>query len=83
MTQEARPFLTAPEVAARLRCSVRTIHELSRHNKIPLRRLPGSRQLLFLSEHLARWENGAPLEVIDLPCGGRIVRPTENPLSPT
>ena len=71
-----RHFLTAPEVAVRLRCSVRTIHELARHNQIPVRRLPGSRPLLFRADHLDAWENGAQLEVIELPRGGRIVRPS-------
>lgn len=69
------PFLTADEVAARLRCSLRTVHELARRNEIPLRRLPGCRRLLFVTEHLAQWEDGAPLEIVQLGRGGRVVRP--------
>jgi excisionase family DNA binding protein len=69
------PFLTAEEVAARLRCSLRTVHELARRNEIPLRRLPGCRRLLFAAEHLAQWEDGAPLETVELSRGGRVVRP--------
>jgi excisionase family DNA binding protein len=69
------PFLTADEVAARLRCSLRTVHELARRNEIPLRRLPGCRRLLFPPEHLAQWEAGAPLEIVQLSRGGRVVRP--------
>ena len=69
------PFLTADEVAARLRCSLRTVHELARRNEIPLRRLPGCRRLLFAAEHLTQWEDGAPLEIIQLSRGGRVVRP--------
>lgn len=71
------PFLTADEVAARLRCSLRTVHELARRNEIPLRRLPGCRRLLFVAEHLAQWENGAPLEIVHLGRGGRVVRPVD------
>jgi len=69
------PFLTANEVAARLRCSLRTVHELARRNEIPLRRLPGCRRLLFATEHLEQWEDGAHLEIVQLGRGGRLVRP--------
>jgi len=69
------PFLTADEVAARLRCSLRTVHELARRNEIPLRRLPGCRRLLFPAEHLTQWEDGSPLEIVQLSRGGRVVRP--------
>ena len=69
------PFLTADEVAGRLRCSLRTVHELARRNEIPLRRLPGRRRLLFVAEHLALWEDGASLEIVQLSRGGRVVRP--------
>ena len=68
------PFLTAPEVAARLRCSLRTVHELSRRNEIPLRQLPGTRRLLFPVTDIKAWENGALLQVIAMPRGGRLVR---------
>ena len=68
-------FLTADEVAARLRCSLRTVHELARRNEIPLRRLPGCRRLLFVTDHLAQWEDGTPLEIVPLSRGGRVVRP--------
>jgi excisionase family DNA binding protein len=69
------PFLTADEVAARLRCSLRTVHELARRNEIPLRRLPGCRRLLFAADHLTQWEDGAALETVQLGRGGRVVRP--------
>ena len=78
MTQRTSPFLTAPEVAQRLRCSLRTIHELSRRDEIPVRRMPGSRRLLFSEQDLDQWENGAPLEVVELPRGGRLVRPVSD-----
>jgi excisionase family DNA binding protein len=70
------PFLVVSEVAERLRCSTRSIHELTRTNRIPHRRLPGGRRLLFLEAELREWENGAPLEVFHRPEGGRAVRPT-------
>jgi excisionase family DNA binding protein len=74
-TRSASPFLVAEEVAERLRCSLRTIHELVRTRRIPHRRLPGSRRLLFRVDELAVWEDGAALEVIEPPGGGRVVRP--------
>ena len=76
MDETAVQFLITSEVAARLRCSLRTVHELTRFNRIPHRRLAGARRCLFRTDELEAWENGARLEVHDLPDGGRIVRPT-------
>ena len=59
-TRSASPFLVAEEVAERLRCSLRTIHELVRTRRIPHRRLPGSRRCLFRTDELILWEDGAP-----------------------
>jgi excisionase family DNA binding protein len=73
------PYLLVREVAERLRCSERTVHELTRRGEIPHRRLSGSRRCLFLDAELERWENGADLEVIEFARGGRIVRPIESP----
>jgi excisionase family DNA binding protein len=70
-----RPFLVTPEVAARLRCSVRTVHELTRLGLIPHRLLPGSRRCLFREDELEAWETRSPLEKLDLCRGGRLVRP--------
>jgi excisionase family DNA binding protein len=69
------PFLVAEEVAARLRCSLRSIHELTRAKAIPHRKLPGARRCLFREDELIAWEDGADLEVVVLPHGGRVVRP--------
>jgi Helix-turn-helix domain len=69
------PFLIVEDVAARLRCSVRRVHELTRCRAIPHRRLAGSRRCLFRMDELEAWEDGAPLETVELPGGGRIVRP--------
>lgn len=69
------PYLFVEDVADRLRCSTRTVHELTRTNAIPHRRLAGSRRCLFRTDELEAWENGSPLQVTDLPHGGRVVRP--------
>ena len=69
------PYLLVEDVAERLRCSTRTVHELTRTNAIPHRRLPGSRRCLFRREELEAWENGTPLEVTTLPRNGRVVSP--------
>jgi excisionase family DNA binding protein len=69
-----RAFLTTREVAVRLRCSTRTVHELTRLRLIPHRRLAGLRRCLFLEDELAAWEDGASVEAVELPQGGRVVR---------
>jgi excisionase family DNA binding protein len=68
------PYLSTADVAARLHCSTRTIHELTRTSAIPHRRLPGTRRCLFLPDELDAWADGAPLEVVELARGGRVVR---------
>jgi excisionase family DNA binding protein len=68
-------YLTVEEVAARQRCSTRTIHERVRRSELPHRKLPGCRRLLFPEDELMAWEAGAALEVRELAGGGRIVRP--------
>jgi len=72
------PFLIISEVANGLRCSVRTVHELTRLGLIPHRRLPGARRCLVVEQELEAWESGAPLETIGLDRGGRLVRPISN-----
>jgi hypothetical protein len=52
------------------------VHELTRQGLIPHRRLPGSRRCLFREDELESWECGAPLEMVALERGGRLVRPT-------
>jgi excisionase family DNA binding protein len=75
VTGGTSPYLLVEDVAERLRCSIRTIHELTRTNSIPHRRLPGSRRCLFRPDELEAWENGSPLDVTGLPRGGRVVTP--------
>jgi excisionase family DNA binding protein len=69
------PYLLVEDVAIRLRCSTRTIHELTRTKRIPHGRLPGSRRCLFLGDELERWEAGATLNVRNLEGGGRVSHP--------
>jgi len=71
----ASPFLFVEDVAERERCSTRTIHERARLGEIPHLKRPGSRRLLFREDWLAAYDDGAQLEVVDQPRGGRIVRP--------
>ena len=49
------PFLITSEVAARLRCSLRTVHELTRLGLIPHRRLPAR---AAVSSALMSWRHG-------------------------
>jgi hypothetical protein len=57
--------------------SARVIHQLASERRIPHRRLPRQRPLLFLVEEVEAWfDNPAlELEVIELHGNGRIVRP--------
>lgn len=70
-------FLGVNDVAARYRVSPNTIHKLTRNGEIPHTRRPGFRALLFREDHLDAWDNGAPLELVPLDGGGRLVRPKE------
>lgn len=54
--------------------SRRTIHEYTRRDEIPHRVLPHGRRCLFDPDELRAWMDGAELERVDLPHGGRIVR---------
>jgi excisionase family DNA binding protein len=73
-------YLVVEEVAEQLRCSPRTIHELTRTRAIPHRRLPRTRRCLFDREELAAWlSTGGELETIELRDGGRIVRIAQKP----
>lgn len=71
----ASPYLLVEDVAERLHCTTRSVHELTRLHEIPHRKVPGSRRCLFLLEELEAWEAGARLEVVELARGGRVVRP--------
>ena len=75
-SMQQSPFLVAEEVAKRLRCSVRTVHELTRTSRIPHVKLDGSRRCLFREDELERWEAGAELEAQLVGSNGRVVRTT-------
>ncbi len=66
-------YLTVEETAKLLHRSIRSIHELTRTSAIPHRRY--GRRCLLLAEEIAAWLEGAELETIPLPNGGRCVRP--------
>lgn len=70
-------YLLVEDVAAQLGCSVRSIHERTRLGDIPCRRPPGMRRWLFTQDELDAWINGAQLEVLEGPRGGRVVRPVD------
>ncbi|HEY7114949.1 MAG TPA: helix-turn-helix domain-containing protein [Tepidisphaeraceae bacterium] len=52
-----------------------TIYEMTRTGTIPHRKIAGRRGLLFPVEELEAWEDGAPVETINLAGGGRVCRP--------
>jgi excisionase family DNA binding protein len=73
-------FLLVEDVAGLLGLSVRSVHELTRQRRIPCRRIPGTRRVLFDEDELRAWvdEGGAgALEVIEGRDGGLVVRPRE------
>ena len=71
----ASPYLTVEQVAERLHTSVRSVRERTRLAQIPHRKLPGQRRCLFLAHELDAWLDGAPLDVVELAGGGRVVKP--------
>lgn len=75
-----RRYLLIEAVAERYGVAVRTVHRWAEDDdpRIPHRRLPGTRRLLFDPEHLAAFDDGCELERVDL-AGGRIVRPKDGP----
>jgi excisionase family DNA binding protein len=68
-------YQLAEDVAAMLGCSARTVQGLAAAGRIPHRRVGGTRRLLFLEQELAAWIDGAELETVETPNGGRSVRP--------
>lgn len=70
-----KTYLRTEAVAELLGVSLRTIHERTRTDSIPCRRLPGLRRVLFDEAELQAWVDGASLEVITTSSGARIVRP--------
>jgi excisionase family DNA binding protein len=77
MSATSSPLLISSDVAEMLRCSLRSVHELTRQRSIPHRKLPGTTRCLFVREELEAWLDGAALEIHELGSGGRVGRPTE------
>jgi excisionase family DNA binding protein len=76
------PYLITEDVAVRLRMSKRSVHERTRNGMIPHRRLPGTRRCLFREDELEAWLDGAALETVESPSGGRVVRPLTDATRP-
>jgi excisionase family DNA binding protein len=69
------PYLHVDDVARMLGCSSRTVHEWTRLCTVPHRKPPAGRRCLFIEAEIREWIDGAALEVVKLPRGGRVVRP--------
>jgi hypothetical protein len=79
MSAEAFRYFVVDDVMRRYGVARRTVHEWTRLGLVPHRVLPGTRRVLFEEEVLQAFDEGAELERVDLPNGGRIVRPVESP----
>jgi hypothetical protein len=51
------------------------LYEWTRTGRIPHRKFPGRRELIFPLDELEEFEDGAPLETLKLSEGGRVCRP--------
>jgi hypothetical protein len=70
------PFRTTEQAAEILGYSVSWLHKQTRREAVPFRKLPHGRLCLFEEEPLRYWaDTGCELERIDLPGGGKIIRP--------
>ena len=69
-----RDNLVSEEVAKQLRCSVRSVHGLTAAGRLPHRKLPGMRRVLYPREEIAQYLEGAELETIETSDGVRVVR---------
>lgn len=68
-------YLTTEEAASVLRCSLRTVQQLVADGAIPHRKIGGMRRVLIPPDELDAYLDGAVLETVELPRGGRVVRP--------
>ena len=69
-----KQFLTVEETAQQLRCSVRTVQERIAKGTVPHRKIAGLRRVLVPVDELELMIDGAELETVAAPNGGRIVR---------
>jgi hypothetical protein len=72
-----KTFVGVEDAAAMLHLSPRQLREHARRAQVPHRRPAGTRRLLFSEEEIVAWTDGAALEVVETPGGGRVVRPIE------
>jgi excisionase family DNA binding protein len=71
----ASPYLCTKQAADYLCLSVAAVQRLAAGGAIPHRKLPGTRNLLFVPSELDAYANGqVELETIERERGGRIVR---------
>jgi excisionase family DNA binding protein len=68
-------YLTLEQAAELLALSPYTTRTKAAAGEIPHRRLSGMRRLLFVEAELVAWLDGAALEKVPAPNGGRVVRP--------
>lgn len=69
------PYIVIEDVAERYHRSTRAIQDLVAKRAVPHLRHGGTRRVLFVPEELDAWDLGSELEVVDLPNGGRRVKP--------
>lgn len=69
------PYLTVEQAAPLVGLGVRRLRERCAEGTVPHRRIGGTRRLLFTEAELRAWADGAQLETIRTPDGGRVVRP--------
>jgi len=68
-------YLHSEDVADLYGISLRKVREMTRLHQVPHRVLPHGRRCYFDPADLQAWADGAQLETVSLPAGGRIVRP--------
>jgi excisionase family DNA binding protein len=68
-------YLRVEDVAELLGCSKDVVYRVTGADGIPCRKIGGVRRVLFIQDELDAWINGAELEAVKAPNGGRIVRP--------
>jgi hypothetical protein len=71
----SRAYMGVQDVADRYGVSSWTVYDLCRAGRLPHRKLPARRDLMFLEAELDAYDDGAELEVIRRGAGGRVVRP--------
>ena len=71
---DGRTWLDTKQAAAYIGRSPRVVHELTRQERIPHRRINGVRGYVFRASDLDAWLEGAQLETVEL-ADGLIVRP--------